>query len=540
MAEDQRLITHPLGASRGEIFFSDDTILVSNKPTFLLYGLPKVIKDKKEVATKLAQIIITHTAAQEDDVELKERKIQVLASNLKDKLTQDLYWVSLQKGLDLDIKLEAEKAKIAGIGFEMELNRFYPESSTAAHVLGFVGADSFGKQSGYFGIEGFYNGELKGVEGKETLEKDAKGLPILIGKFFKREAKSGYKLTLNIDQVVQHLVEKKLKEGLTKYGAKGVSAVLMEPKTGAIIAMASFPNYDPGDFGRFPKEYFRNPAVADSYEPGSTFKTLVMAAAVNEGLIKPETTCDNCAGPVEVGGFLIRTWNNKYYPNTTVLDILIHSDNTGMVFVGRKLGVNKLYEYIQKFGFGNLTKVDLQDETTPQVRKLESWKEVDLATASFGQGIAVTAIQMVRALGAIANGGSLMEPHITKYISGQNQTVEIKPRVVATPINPQTAKVITEMMVEAVDKGEARVFKPKGFKIAGKTGTAQIPVEGHYDPNKTIASFVGFAPADDPKFVMLVRYQEPSASIFGAETAAPTFFAIAKELFTYYGITPEE
>jgi cell division protein FtsI/penicillin-binding protein 2 len=221
-------------------------------------------------------------------------------------------------------------------------------------------------------------------------------------------------------------------------------------------------------------------------------------------------------------------------------DVIVHSDNTGMVFVGQKLGSDKSYEYITNFGFGSLTDVDLQDESSPDLRLKEQWREIDLATSSFGQGIAVTPIQMVRAVASLANGGFLMEPHVVKEISSEAGSFEIKPKIIRRVLKDSTTKIITEMMVAAVNEGEAKWTKVKGFKIAGKTGTAQIPVAGHYDPNKTIASFVGFAPADDPKFVMLVRYDQPSTSIYGSETAAPTFFDIAKQLFNYYKIAPTE
>ncbi len=221
-------------------------------------------------------------------------------------------------------------------------------------------------------------------------------------------------------------------------------------------------------------------------------------------------------------------------------DVLIHSDNTGMVFVGRKLGVDKIYQYIQNFGFGDLTQVDLQDETSPQLRSKKEWRDIDLATASFGQGIAVTPIQMVRAVSAIANGGFLMRPQIVKSVEVDGKLHIIEPKMIGQPITTETAKTVTEMMVQAVKKGEAGSFAPKGYKIAGKTGTAQIPVEGHYDFNRTMASFVGFAPADNPQFVILVRYEEPKTSIFGTATAAPVFFEIAKELFVYYNVAPDE
>ncbi|MCL4365684.1 penicillin-binding transpeptidase domain-containing protein [Patescibacteria group bacterium] len=262
----------------------------------------------------------------------------------------------------------------------------------------------------------------------------------------------------------------------------------MDPNTGGVLALASLPNYDPLKYFDYPKEFYRNPAVADQYEPGSTFKVLVMAAALNEDSVKPDTRCDICSGPISLAGFSIRTWDNKYFPDTSMKDVIVHSDNTGMVFTARKLGIDKFYSYIEDFGFGQTTDVDLQDEASPQIRAKKDWREIDLATASFGQGIAVTPIQMVRAVAAIANGGNLMEPHMVREIRSEKGTYEIKPKVVRQVLKSTAAKEISEMMVAAVEEGEAKVFKLKGFKIAGKTGTAQIPVAGHYDANKTIAS----------------------------------------------------
>ncbi len=534
-AEQQHLVSSTLEAPRGLIRAIDGAILASNKPSYLLYGLPKVVKKKSDTALKLAQII---TRNRNTEAEKMVEETDSLKNQILEKLNQDLYWVILDKNVDLKIKEEIAASKIEGIGFENQTTRYYPEGSSSAHILGFVGSDPLGRQTGYFGIEGFYNRQLKGVGGTVVEEKDAQGLPILMGQFSKKDPKPGSDIILNIDRTVQYIVEKSLKKGVEKFGAKSGSVIIMEPKTGAILAMASFPNYNPNSFADFPKDSFRNPLVADTYEPGSTFKVLVMAAAINEGLVKPETKCDICSGPVKASDYLIRTWDNKYYPDTTMTDVIVHSDNTGMVFAGRKLGIDKLYDYIEKFGFGTLTGIDLQDETSPDIRPKSQWRDIDLATASFGQGIAVTGIQVVRAVSAIANGGYLMEPQIAKEIRGENKISQIDSKVVGHPISEETAKQIGEMMVKAVEQGEAKTFAPKGFKIAGKTGTAQIPVAGHYDPNKTIASFVGFAPVEDPKFVMLVRYSEPTSSIYGAETAAPTFFEIAKELLVYYNIAP--
>ncbi len=530
-AESQHFTDVKIGALRGNIFFSNGAILASSNPTFTLFGQPKLLgsEQKKNAGYLLAKVLVKEGGERD-----------FLAKELIGKLSQDLYWVILKKNISLEDKKQIESLNLTGIGFDTTSSRFYPEGSSSAHLLGFVGSDAKGENKGYFGLEGYYDGELKGLSGLIRHEKDALGLPILIGNFLTSQAKNGKDLILNVDQAVQYIVEQSLRSGLEKYGAKAASAVVMDPKSGAILALASYPDYDPLNYFDFPKQYYKNPVVADQYEPGSTFKVLVMSAALNEDLVKPDTICDICSGPISLGGFSIRTWNNKYYPETNLKEIIIHSDNTGMVFVGKKLGMDKFYSYLQNYGFGKATDIDLQDESAPDIRSKSEWREIDLATASFGQGIAVTPIQMVRAIGAIANGGKLMEPHLVKEIRDEKGTFEIKPKIVREIIKEGTAQTVKEMMVAAVDEGEAKFAKPKGFRIAGKTGTAQIPVAGHYDPDKTIASFVGFAPADDPKFVMLVRFDEPSSSVFGAETAAPIFFEIAKQLFTYYNIAPTE
>ena len=527
-ADAQHLSSRTLEGERGSILFSDESILASSRPAYLLYGMPNIIKNKAEAALKLATKLTSDPRERFD-----------VKNDLLDKLEKNLAWVGLDNDLTYETKLQIDELKINGVSSELSFTRYYPEASMAAHILGFVGSDSLGRQTGYFGLEGFYNGQLKGVRGGLTEERDAHGSPILSGTFLKQDPKPGSSLVLTVDRSVQYIVEQELKAGLDKYGAKGGQVVVMDPKTGGILAMAAYPSYDPADFTDFPKEFYKNPTVADSFEPGSTFKVLVMAAAINENLIEPDTKCDSCSGPVTIADYQIRTWNNKYIPNLTMTDTIVHSDNTGMVYVGKKLGVDKMYQYIRDFGFGILTGIDLQDETTPEIRPENEWKEIDLATSTFGQGIAVTPIQLIRAVAVVASGGYLMEPHVVKTIQSGDKIIEIKPKIIGTPITKNTADTITKMMVEAVEKGEAKAFLSKGYKIAGKTGTAQIPVAGHYDPTKTIASFVGFAPAFNPNFVMLVRFEEPTASIFGSETAAPTFFAIAKKLLLYFNSAPD-
>ena len=245
-----------------------------------------------------------------------------------------------------------------------------------------------------------------------------------------------------------------------------------------------------------------------------------MSAALNEKVVASDTKCDICAGPLVIGKYSIKTWDEKYYPNTTMTDTIIHSDNTGMVFAARKLGKEKFVEYLQKFGLGKKTDIQLQEEVSGSIKDAKNYGDIDLATNSFGQGIAVTPIQMIAAVNTIANGGFYIKPTIIEDQIGTSKQV----------LSNESIIQIKDIMVQAVDKGEAKWAKPQGIAIAGKTGTAQIPIEGHYDAEKTIASFIGFFPADNPQYTMLVTLKEPKTSPWGSETAAPLWFAIAKQL----------
>lgn len=527
LADSQHWISFEIPAQRGEILASDGAPLASNQDSFLVFAsLPDIKEKPDKIAEKLAPL-------------LSPEEVATMSGLIKERLSrQDLVWVPLKHRVSREIKSQIENLKIDGIGFEEEQSRFYPEGSSSAHLLGFVGNDINGQEKGYFGLEGYYDLELKGKPGLLKREKDASGKPILIGEVKKEKERQGRTLVTTIDRTIQFIINEKLKEGLARYGAVSGTVIVMEPTTGAVLGMASLPGYDPERFFAYDKSLYPNPAVALSYEPGSTFKVLVMAAAINEGLVKPETRCDRCGGPRVIGDYTIKTWNEKYFPNSTMTEVIQHSDNVGMVFVGEKLGIEKMYSYLQKFGLGRTTGIDLEDETSPKLRPKNEWKFIDLATASFGQGVALTPIQMVRAIATIANGGKLVKPYLVKEVITENGKREINPKIEAEVLKPVTTSIVTEMMVNAVDSGEAKWAKPKGYRIAGKTGTAQIPVAGHYDQEKTIASFVGFAPADNPRFVMLVLLKEPSSSPWGSETAAPLWFDIAKEIFTYYGIQP--
>lgn len=506
---------------RGEIRSSDGFPIVTNKISYLVFANPKETKDKAIVVNALSQIL-----------KLDEASISAA-------LSLDKFWVPITAGIDTQTKNRLDKLNLPGIGFEQQFSRYYPEASLAAQLVGFVGKDEAGADKGYFGLEGFYNRLLKGKVGSAIQIHDAFGKPILARLDKQSGQIDGSSLILSLNRPIQFLVERVLKESVDKYGAISGMVGVMDPKSGEILAMASYPTFDPRDYQEYSEQFYRNAFISDTYEPGSTFKPLVMSGALDAKLVTPQTRCTSCGGPVSVSGYLLHTWDDKYFKDTTMVQVIQHSDNTGMVFVAQKLGVDKMINYLDKFGIGNLTGIDLQGEVAASLKPKDQWYAVDLATTGFGQGISVTPIELLTAISAIANNGKRMEPHVVSAVENYDGTlVKIPPKVIDRPISPETAKVMAEIMVNAVNKGEASWTKLDGYRVAGKTGTASIPVNGHYDPTKTIASFVGFAPADDPKFSMIVILNKPTASIYGAETAAPIFFEIAKNILSYYGIPP--
>lgn len=508
---------------RGEILASDSYSLVTNAISYLIYVNPKDMTDKNNTAEVLSKVL-------------------KLDQNTVDKaLSQDFYYVPLANHVDPGTQSQLAGLDLSGVGYEQQSLRFYPEATLAAQLLGFVAKDASGNDKGYFGLEGYYNSLLKGKEGQEVEVNDAYGKPILAATNQQVKAVNGATLKLNIDRAVQYLVEKRLQEGNKLYGAVSGLAIVMNPKTGAVIAMAATPSFDPNNYNNYPQQNYINPAISSLYEPGSTFKPIVMASALDANLVTPDTKCTICSGPVSIGGYDIHTWDNKYFPGTSMNDVIVHSDNTGMVFVQQKLGTKRMLNYLSKFGIGQATGIDLQGEVSSSLKLFNQWYPIDAATASFGQGIDVTPIELLDAISAIANNGKRMEPHVVSQIQqSDGKIINIPPKVLNTPISAKAAKTITQIMVNAVNNGESKWTRLPGYRIAGKTGTAQIPVAGHYDPSKTIASFVGFAPADNPKFTMLVVMNEPTSSIYGSETAAPIFFSVAKDLLTYYGIAPTE
>ncbi|KKP46648.1 MAG: Peptidoglycan glycosyltransferase [Candidatus Woesebacteria bacterium GW2011_GWA1_33_30] len=507
---------------RGSIYASDNTWLAIQKANWLLFAEKPNLENPRIVADSISSII-------------EEENNDIYALLTK----PEIVWIPIKHKITGEQKRQVEELNIKGLGFELEETRFYPEGSVSAQLLGFVGKNNEGVDTGYFGLEGYYDISLKGKSGFIEREKDLKGVPFISGSMSEISSVSGANLITHIDKRITSIVDSKLKEAIEKYGAKEGSVIVMNPKNGAILAMSSYPSYDPAKYNEYDGNLYKNPAISDTFEPGSVFKVLVMAAGLDDGAVSPDTICDICSGPLKVDKYFIETWNRKYYPDSTMTDVIVHSDNVGMSFVAQKLGADKLYDYLDKFGIGKLTGIDLQGESNIPMRKRGTWNIVDLATASFGQGISTTPIQIIRAVSAVANDGVLVTPKVVEKIEleGWSQNVDKKEEI--RVIKKDTAEKMTEIMVQAAGHGEAQWTNLKGFSVAGKTGTAQIPIAGHYDPDATIASFIGFAPSNNPKFVMLVTLKEPQSSQWASETAAPLWYSIAKDLFAYFGIQPD-
>lgn len=450
-------------------------------------------------------------------------------------LSQDVPYVPLARGVSMSVGETIEKWGLSGITVEPSPHRFYPEGSLAAHALGFVNVAG----QGFYGVEGFYNDLLEGEEGVLHGERDPWGEIIPIGESQWQPPREGRSLVLTLDRDIQFMVEQELAAAVERYQAQGGTVIVMDPNTGAILAMASYPTYNPNTYYQVEDErLFTDPAVGDHYEPGSVFKVITMAAALDAGVITPDTPFYD-SGSIEVGGRVIQNWDKSGRGNVTMTDVLVFSLNTGAAHVSTSLGAERFYAYVRRFGFGLKTEVELAGEVPGVVRVPgdPEWHESDLGTNAFGQGLAVTPLQMVTAVSAVANHGLLPRPYIVAQIVDQDRVIAARPYL-QQAIAPEVAKELTEMMVAVVERSAKLVAVP-GYRVAGKTGTAQMPIPGGYDPNSTIASFVGFAPADEPRFIVLVKIVKPTTSPWGTEVAAPVFKRIAEQLFLMMGIPPD-
>lgn len=529
LASDQHEYIQRLFPARGKILARDPktgvaSVLATNRKLALVYAEPPKIADAHHAAYVLAPIL------QMDEIELYGKLSDV-----------QYRYRPIKRQLDDETKAKVEALGLAGIGLVDEDWRYYPEGTAGAQMLGFVGSAADGGRKGLYGIEGWFNRELTGTSGALTAERDSLGHVIATGVSQGTPAKDGDNLVLTIDRTVEYRVCHELEAWVAKYQAERGSVVILDPKTGAIIAMCNAPTFDPNTYSQVhDASVYNNTAIFGAYEPGSVFKTITMAAALEAGKVAPDTLFDD-PGEVRIGPHVIRNSDLKAHGLVTMREVLALSLNTGMVEVVSRLGTEAFRQYVNDFGFGAKSGIELQTEVAGSVASLEKAGDIWSATASFGQGITVTPLQLALAYGAIANGGTLMKPMIVAEIDRPDGTKAVtRPSAVRRVVSERTAQQMTAMLTNVVEEGHGKRAGVPGYWVAGKTGTAQISRSGGggYEADSNIGSFAGFAPASDPKFVMVVRVDRPQGVQFAESSAAPLFGDIAKFLLDYYEVPP--
>ena len=518
-------VDRKLQSPRGTIYDRNGRPLAMSVVTKSLYADPKMIKQSpSEVAELIAPYV---TMSKEDIVK---------------SLQEDTAFVWI------DRMMEPEKSKavaqliedknLEGLNFVEESKRYYPNGNLAAQVLGFVGTDD----KGLDGLEMVLDDELKGGIQKELVATDRKGNAIFGSVLSKYLPDKGKSVTLTIDASIQFIAERALDKAMEDTGAKHASVIVMDPKTGEILAMANRPTYDPNHYSQGSEEDFKNIAVTNLYEPGSTFKPIIASAALASGKWKLDQVY-NDKGAFAANGHIIRNWNGEGYGPVRLLDILKYSINTGMAEIGTLTGADILSKYVRDYGFGSETGIELPGEGAGILYNPEDMSKLDVATMSIGQGIAVTPLQMVRAFGALSNGGAMMKPHIIKsYSNSQGDvTSTTETSVVGQPVPAETAKTIVDILEKEVSEGGGTKAMVEGYHFGGKTGTAQKldTKHGGYLDGQYIASFIGFGPVEDPKFVVLVVIDDPQkGSYYGSQIVAPVFKDIVSQLVRYYQMSP--
>lgn len=515
LSKKQYEATKKIVYGRGTIFDRNQNELAMNVEVESVYITPSKVKDKQHTAKVLASHL---------KVDHKE-----IYKNLTSK--KHFAWVKRKCNLEEVEKLR--RLDLPGVGFMAEQKRFYPKRELAANVTGFVGIDN----EGFAGVEHYHNSILKGTTVHRIIEKDAKGRNIRsISAAGKPKTKSR-DVVLTIDEVIQFIAEHHLKKQVEKYQADSGMALVMEPYTGEVYAMANIPQFNPNKYQAYIREKRKNRIISNSYEPGSIFKPITAAAALDSGAVEKTSDlffCEN--GKFRIGKKVIREAANHKFGWMSLRDIIAKSSNIGSIKIAQQLGEQNFYNYIRKFGFGKKTGIDLPGESSGQLKKPSRWSKLSLASISFGQEIGVTPLQMAMAMSAIANGGNLMWPHITKTIL-KNGEVEktFKPKIIRRVLSEKTSRQMIEILKNTVKNGTGGPAAVPGFATAGKTGTAQIydHASGSYSKNKYLSSFVGFVPADAPKIVVLVMIENPRKSHWGGKVAGPVFREISREVLRY-------
>lgn len=529
LAEEQHVMSQALIATRGEIFLRDGDSLYPaavNREYKMVYAVPKLIEDQNATALAVATILGL------DEAKVRER--------IADR--HDPFEI-LKKKVSHEEEARLSELRLKGINFLPETYRFYPADSLASKVVGFVGPGDVG-EIGIYGIEASWNGELSGRNGYVSQERDAAGRWISLSERDHVDAKDGESIVLTLDRVVQHEVEKILREGLAQYRADSASAIVVEPKTGKILALATVPDFNPNEYGKVEDlSLFMNQNVSIPYEPGSIMKPITMAIGLDAGKINPNTEYVD-TGSVSEAGYTINNAENKVYGRSSMNKVLEESINTGMIFVERVVGNGNFREALKRFGFGAKTGVRLPAEHAGNLKNLDNLKaNLQFYTASFGQGITATPLQLVMAYAAMANGGVLMRPQIVDhFIKSDGSIISVDPQEIRRTISEEASAQIGKMLRNVVVNGHGKRADVPGYLVGGKTGTAQVAKKNEkgYEEGQTIGSFAGYAPINDPKFAILVKFDNPKDVLWAESSAAPTFGKIMQFLLNYARVQPTE
>jgi len=528
IASVQHWIKDTIPAKRGKIFAKDSLgntpyLLATNQTLSLVFAEPPKVEKKEEAVNFLAETL------------------SMDKKDISEKLSQKTQYAAIKHRLSKEEADKIAKKKLKGVGLSDEHWRYYPEGSLASSLLGFVNAE----QVGNYGLEEYFNDELNGTPGTLKQEADDKGIKIAFGNNVSKAPVDGEDLYLTIDRYIQGEAEKQLSESVNKFGAAGGQVIVIDPATGAILAMANNPVFDPNKYDKIKQDnyaVFKNKAVVDTYEPGSVFKVITLASGLDANKILPETKFED-TGSINLNGYKIMNSDKKAHGMCTMTYVLENSLNTGSTWVQQKLGKDLFYDYVRKFGFGELSGIELPGEVSGRVYDPKELNDHGYATMSFGQSISSTPLQMLNSFAVIANGGKMMKPYVVEKITdNKKRNDQTQPKGVRRVISEKAAQDMTKMMVSVVENGHGYQAKVAGYKVAGKTGTAQVPKKegGGYEASKNIGTFIGFAPADEPKFVVLAKIDEPKGIPWAESSAAPIVGKMLDYLLKYYQIPPTE
>ncbi|HPL92946.1 MAG TPA: penicillin-binding protein 2 [bacterium] len=535
LASGQYEVFKELFPERGNIYTNDNGQLYPialNRDKGLVFAQPNIIKEPDKVAESLYELLAITDEAERAAILEKLKK------------ADDPYEI-IKKNLDEEVYLKVKDAKLEGIFVSTEKARYYPEKEIFCHLTGFLGKND-NEKVGQYGLEAYFDEELRGVQGYLDSEKDALGRWIVIAKRQYVKPENGKDVKITINKAIQLNTREMLKNAVETYEAESGTVIIVEPQTGAILSMVNYPDYNPNEYYNVEDyQVYNNHAVSTSYEPGSIFKAITLAAALDVDKITPDTMYED-KGVIEYDDgyqkFFIYNANKSVYGWQSMSEVLQKSLNTGTIYAMQQMGTKKFQEYMKSFGFGELTGIELNNEKAGDIssldKSLNSKGEIFAATATYGQGIMVTPLQMVMAVNVLANGGKLMKPYLVEDIIGQDGTQHFSPQTIRQVISPRAATLITGMMVATVDKGHEGTgsrAKVPGYYLAGKTGTAEVAERGVYG-NKTIHSYIGYGPADNPKFTILIKLDNPQKGTFAESTAAILFNQISQYLLDYFHI----